>query len=409
MGSPLAVDESRARAVLSKVAATFKFAFQANDGDRLYERFKHHYQEISGIINTLNDPTQTHERLGKNHPASYAVYIRDNPIFRGKGMERAYQHLSKGLEMNQFITAGQQLAKYIIQFKSIPKGKAKAVQQAAALFIKMRRAPRNLDSWWQKNAKFMQTMLESRTWPLKNIEDDSTEVYKLGPFEVHNTLGLADDDLAKTNKAIESAAKFLKSSRIPGRDRVLYGPIMVVGKLSQPRTLAWYYPSDDTVYLRAHTKVGKGEVHNLIHELAHRYWRKVFKNQREWLAHHRRVKNRGEGEEADTPEITALNDLKVGDVFPLPISGMIRGGLPRIIEITPTGWKLENPKGRGYITRRTVLQTMMNNSRRNKAIKHFPTPYSASDAEEHFAEAFALYAMNQLPVEHKEAFEEIVR
>lgn len=413
--------EKQARRVLNKVASTFKFSFSENDGDRLYDSFKQSFQDLSLIINTLNDPTKTHERIGKTHPAAYYVYIKesigaqvrridpDSPQAKTLGMEKALKRLSKSLDMNQFITAGQRLAKYIIQFKSVPKGKAKAVQQAAATFIKMRRAPRNLATWWQKNAKHMQTLLDSRTWPFKSVEDEGDEVYKLGPFEVHNTLGLADKALASTNKAIASAAKFLETSGIPKARSVLYGPVMVVGKLQQPRTLAWYYPGDDTVYLRAHTKAGKGEVHNLVHELAHRYWAKQFRNQRAWVKHHRRVKNRGEGEQADDANLDMLKGLKVGDVFPLPISGMIRGGPPRITEISPTSWSLENSRGRGRVSKSAIVKTMQSNSRKTKAIKHFPTPYASTDAEEHFAEAFAMYAMNQLPVEHKEAFEEIVK
>lgn len=409
--------ETQAREILTKVAATFKFGLQESEGDRLYESFKVHYGVLSDLIDAINDPTMTHARIGKHHPAAYYVMVRDK-----LGMDRVWKRLGKSLEMNQFIHAAQKLAKYIIQFKSIPKGKARNVQRALAIFMKMRRAPRKPDTWWKKNAKHMQLILESRAWPNKKIEDETDEVYQLGPFEVHNTLGLIETDLKKTNKAIESAHKFLSTSRIPRVRQTLYGPVMIVGRLQQPRTLAWYYPNDDTVYLRAHTKVGKGEVHNLIHELGHRYWKKIFPHasKREWLKHHHRIKNQGEGEvgeldEHDERELSKLDALQVGDEFPRKVQGMIRGGPPKVVKVHPgrgggvSGWTIENAKGRrGRVSRWAIVENMWKNSRRQKAIQHWPTPYSATDPEEHFCEAFAMYAMNRLPVEHKDAFESIV-
>lgn len=409
------MDERQARNLLSRIASTCRFALSEDEGDRLYERFSDSYKEISDLIDAIADPTLTTARVGKHHPASYYIYIREL-----KGLEQAWKRLAKSIEMAQFVNAGKKLVKYIIQYKSIPKGNARKVQRAAEVFMKMRRMPRKLDTWWKRNAKHIQTILGSRGWPLKTV-DEGEEIYNLGPFEVHNTLALSDRDLSKTNKAIESAAKFLSSSRIPKARQVLYGPVMIVGRLQQPRTLAWYYPSDDTIYLRVHRKVSKGEVHNLIHEIGHRYWKKLLSplQKKAWKKHHRQMKGLGESEEGELDEfnqreIQKLNELEVGDEFPIKLKGMIRGGPPRIVDIIQSGdayqWVVTNRKGtrRARVSRSAIINNMKENNRRRKAVDHFPTVYASTDPEEHFCEAFAMYAMNKLPVEHKEAFETII-
>ena len=128
----------------------------------------------------------------------------------------------------------------------------------------------------------------------------------MGPFEVHNTLHLTGDALDGTKEVIVKAQSALQASG-SRLSKVLYGDIRVVGQIRGTNTLAWYLPNEDEVYLRPHLKVGRGEVHNLVHELGHRYWERFLDRggQIEWHAAFVRV----EGKKIIVP--------KVGDEVPV--------------------------------------------------------------------------------------------
>ena len=70
-------EEKQARQALNKIASVLRFSFQESDGDRIYDRFKVAFQEVSDILNTLVDPTKTHERIGKRHPAAFYVSVKE--------------------------------------------------------------------------------------------------------------------------------------------------------------------------------------------------------------------------------------------------------------------------------------------------------------------------------------------
>jgi hypothetical protein len=405
---------------VAKVASRYleKVAAQESEGPALYRDFETAYKNVSEYIRIVLDPTITKEDIGKRHPMSYALYVREI-----RGTDEALKRVMKEIDWKYLVNIGHRLAQYIFEYKSIPKGKVKAMEVAGRLFMSMRRNPRKLESWWKKNAKSIQLMLESKSWPLRNLEAGTEEAWKLGPFEVHNTVGAPREKLDKTEKAIQSAAKFLNTSGIPKAREVLYGPILLVNKLQQPRTLAWYYPRDDKVYLRLHMKVGPGEVHNLVHELGHRYWKKHMPGSARtfWAKHHRSLKDIGESsepelDEHDQRELDELNSLEVGDVFPIKVQGMIRNGPNRIVKVRrnpegiATAWDIENKKGkRARITRNSYLMVKRRNSMVNKARAQYPTAYASTDPEEHFCESFAMYAMGKLPVEHQDAFEKAVK
>jgi len=387
------------------------------DHEKLYRDFAEEYKLLSEWINLIQDETKTQDSVGKSHPMSFALYVRE---FRG--LEEATKRVMRQPTWKYFLLEGRALARYIVEFKSVPKGKVKAVEAALRLFMSMRRNPRKLGAWWKKNSKSIQLILESKGWPERNTEEGSEEAWKLGPFTVHNTAHAPKEDLAKTEKAITSAAKFLGSSSIPKARNVLYGPIMLVKKLQQPRTLAWYYPSDDKIYLRLHMKVGRGEVHNLIHELGHRYWAKLMGRAARnfWAKHHRSLGNIGDAaspelDEDSQQQLAKLDALKEGDTFPIKVQGMIRNGPNKVVEVVRRGskplvWTIENKKGkRARISRDGFLKVRMNNSRATKTRAQYPTAYASTSLEEHFCESFALYAMGKLPIEHQEAFEDAVK
>lgn len=370
----------------------------------LYARVAQSYLDLSEIIEAVLNPSV--ERSDPSQKAAFYVRMREFG-----GVANTLKRLGKSADFNQFVSHTQKLLKYILQFKKIPKTETKRFEKAASLFLAMKRAPNDLGKWWARNLKFVGTILVSQRWPNKEI--GGLEAYKLGPFEVHNTLNLPFEDLGVTNEAIKTATKFLETSKIPHAARLLYGPIFVVGKLLESKTLAWYYSRDDTVYMRPHLKIGRGEVHSLIHELGHRYWNKFLSPAQkvEWIRYHRNLKDAGDSEDLDFSQLEEFDSLKIGDEFPMGIKGMKRGPKPVVVEIkkTPytTSWVVEGGKNkslRATVQRMDVVKVLGRTGQKMNRRAQFPTPYSATSPEEHFSEAFAMYNMGQLPKEHVEKF-----
>lgn len=379
-------------------------------GDLLYRRFRIDWELTTQIANAILNPAM--EDSGDR----VVQYYAEKSLQRGK--DYAFKLFSGSTTVRTLLNTGHSLSRFILEHKAVPKAKAKRLMKALQVLIKARRAPRKLEPWIEKMAPGIQVMLESERWPLKADQPDAEDVkFKLGPFEVHNTLALQGKELDATKSAIDKATRFIKKSKVPRSNDLLYGPIMIVDKLSQPRTLAWYYPQDDTVYLRPHTKVGFGEVHNLIHELGHRYWAKLAPREKKaaWDRHHRSLRD-GIDPAVEDPmeleEVKELAALKPGDPFPLKIKGFIRGGPPKVTDVIPrgrdVGIRIENERGKSaVISLREMARAVAATQARNQRVAQFPTPYSSTDWEEHFCEAFAMYAMGKLPIEHKEAFEKI--
>jgi len=343
---------------------------------------------------------------------------KDDPTFfravRYQDADKAMRY-SGGRVAIKMINNARALAEIIIRFKSMPKGQAKALERAAKPFMSVKQVPRKLNKWFIQNEKNVEYLINAYVkWPDKG--DDSPDKYAVGPFEVHNTLQLEGDDLKKTNKVIESSAKFIRNSGIPGANKTLYGDVFVVGKLSGHNTLAWYNIRDDNVYLRPLLKADMDAAHSLTHELGHRYWFKFLPKdvQLAWRRYHagKRYENPDVGDQIK--EIMAT--IKPGQPMPLPIKGWSRGGPPIVVGLENTSNPrraevvFEMPRGakkgqQGRLKLTTIADFLGSQASRKIS---YPTAYAATSAEEHFAESFALYAMKKLTGVHKENFEKII-
>jgi hypothetical protein len=308
-----------------------------------------------------------------------------------------------------------QLSRWLIRFKSIPKGQAKGLERAAKPFLSGRQAPRKPIAWLAKNGKNFKFLTNAfQKWEDKG--EDSPDKYTLGPFTIHNTLQLEGDDLKKTNKVIEAATKFVKSSGIPGAAKAAYGDVFVVGKLQGHNTLAWYNFRDDNIYLRPLLKADMDAAHSLAHEIGHRYWRKQVPKdvQRQWQSYHmgKRYERPDVGEQIK--EVMAT--IKPGQPMPIPIKGWSRGGPPIIVGLENTSDPrrvevvFEMPRGakkgkQGRVRLMAVANFLGSQAARKVS---YPTDYASTSPEEHFAESFAMFAMKKLTGVHKENFEKII-
>jgi len=152
---------------------------------------------------------------------------------------------------------GRDLVRWVLETRAIPPGKAKSVELMARSFLEYEptRPPRKIDSWWTKSRDGIHLLLETQGWPEKSLDAPTEagvqEVQKVGPFTVHNTVHLEGKKLASTLEVIEQATAAVSRAGSKA-SRVLYGDIRVVGRLLQPKSLAWYFVKDDEVYLRPH-------------------------------------------------------------------------------------------------------------------------------------------------------------
>lgn len=298
------------------------------------------------------------------------------------------------------VMAGRKVADGILSVRSIPSRSAKGMELAYRLVSTSRRMPKDVYKWWDKNQRRFDLLIEAaERWPEKEMGTD--ELFELGPFTVHNVVNAEGSELESLKKGILQAEAAIKRASVPGLKKVLYGDIHVVPKISRAHHAAWYYPSDDSMYLRRTKATGLDEVHALIHEFGHRYWARFANNdaKKEWMRHHVQVENKSF--EVDMPD--------VGDDLPLQVFPRIKKR-PKVVkrERGLYHFELDVPQldepYRGTYPEFKMRQFL---DKQQRKVKNFPTVYSAKNYEEHFCDALAMFCLGTLPDEHAIPFKAI--
>lgn len=299
-------------------------------------------------------------------------------------------------EWVRLIQRGRDLAQAVMAQKVAPRGQAKKLEVAARLMLSSRRQPRDIFKWEIQNQPKFRLLIEAGTrW--EDAADNDSALFSLGPFTIHNTLGLTGDELEGVKKTLEKAIKTARQSGVHGFERVMYGDVFVVGRLQQPNTLAWYNPSEDTVYVRPNLKVGRGAMHNLIHELGHRYWERFAGSQqkRDWASWHQNMSYL----DGPEPEVHIPQPGEVVEIARAEGRGKNKRK-PVVTEIR--GNRIFVDTG-GFFTANQFYQ----HAAREAELAKYPTRYAATNREEHFCEAMALFALGALPEPHLVKFQEI--
>ena len=345
---------------------------------------------MSGHLAKRVDPSALDELFRRYDMALKAMFDAMKAL---GGFETVRDRVNTGYYWQGVILAGRPLIDAVMTMKEIPAGKTKAVELLARLFTTSRRAPESLFKWLKLHGERLVFLNQAPDWKDK-VEggEDTLQMFKVGPFTVHNTIGIDEKKLKTVKATFEKAIRDIHSLKVPGIDKVLYGDVYIVAKIMQARTLAFYRPQSDEVFIRPFLKVGDGEVHNLIHELGHRYLRKFASREMiaQWERHWSDLRYK----------TTTVEMPKVGDVLPVPLRG---AKTPPIITGIEPGARLLLDTG-GFVdwmALRKMLKT-------NATAGHYPTPYSATSADEHFCEALALKAEGRLAGEHMNIFEQIV-
>ena len=273
------------------------------------------------------------------------------------------------------------------------------------MYLSARQKPRDILKWMYKNdASNRLLRYKCERWPEKTEGD---EKFKLGPFTVHNTIGLEGAELEKVKVTIKKATAAIKRLQIPaGIKKVLYGDIYIVARIQKSKTIAWYFFNEDNVYIRRSDGSWDDAV-ALVHELGHRYLEKFARgpDKANWRMYHNWLAGK-DVELEDDVEVPG-----VGDQLPVRFQGAKRGFRPIIKEVKGGQYHFDVEDKYGYIHARTypiaeIRQFLMQQGKNQQKRKQFPTPYAATNWEEHFCDSLGLYAMKKLKGDHVDHFEE---
>lgn len=291
------------------------------------------------------------------------------------------------------VNTGRVMAEWALQTRTIPSGQTKALELAARLMA-MARVPSNIISWYETNRPKLNFLLETLTWGEKSSgPSGGLELATVGPFKVHNTIGAKEKQFKELQALVKSAVRVI--TPVMDFKKVLYGDVFVVGQLRQSRTLAWYSPSEDEVYLRNLAKKGIDDLASLVHELGHRYWFKfaTADQKRNITALYRKL-----GWDARRVEVPVL---KAGEVLPVNLRGELTPR--RIVNVTPLSYEL----GSGISVRIRAVEDIL---KRKKVVGQvFPSDYSMKNDVEFFAECFAFYVLGKMPAGLVPQFEKALK
>ena len=263
------------------------------------------------------------------------------------------------------------------------------VKQVPAKYTRLfEKAHRELDkntkaheTFFAKNQDIYKMLLESIHWPDIQEGDVTRQV---GSIRLVNQAGGAVN-LDTITKFLTDAVGRIQSSGVPRVGGILYGDVFVVGAIQRNKAVAAYYDNHrDNLFILALPRFSGKELHVLIHEFGHRYWRKDASHalKAAWESHHDTI---GSGDVA-TPVVGAVLPYVNGD---------------HVVTGLDDDWIYVRS---GQVDRKA----WMTSAKEHQRHLAFPTPYARTNAEEHFCEAFAMHCLGTLSKPHEEAFERIV-
>jgi hypothetical protein len=281
-----------------------------------------------------------------------------------------------GLVRNLYEIAAP-LCHMILEEKAIPSNRIKTFEAAYKLVTRKNKITSQA-KWLVQAVKVLPVLLEANEWPEAQeatIEIKNVTVVNQTKHEVENM-----------ERLIQAAAERISNSQVKGTDRVLDSSVVwILSDMNRRRNvLADYVPSKDLIRLYYTKRLAGGELNALIHEWGHRLWEKFLDKETklEWVKHHNQVSRNSSGV-AELPKVGERLDFVKGK----PTVAKIEGGKVWFDE-------------QRYVNARTILDFL-------GKFAAFPTTYAATNYEEHFCEAFALYCEGKLGAPHREAFERI--
>jgi 2'-5' RNA ligase len=312
---------------------------------------------------------------------------------------------------------GDRLFLGILGALTLPDALRKKVEAAARVWAKRPSRPRMTTrnstfdylTWYDRQATAIGTQLDVAVKALAagkahgEAGDEGTGAgtkIKVGPFTLVNTGGFKPDVMANMEEIVQKSTQLIQRA---GLGACCYGPIQITNTLMRSNVLAFYQTKDDGLYIRANGKPEWDTVHTVIHELGHRWENKqlprgVADTLYQAIAHQDKTERKMP---TPAPGDTVKSQGKVFEVVSAdPYHQVVRlkpeGG--RSGSVTTSFDTFYALKG---VTRKNMAETDPN-------YKGFVTNYAKTSPAENFAEMFAFYCMDKLPVHQSVLFEKRV-
>lgn len=319
---------------------------------------------------------------------------------------------------NQYFREMWPLAVTILQGYALPATVRKKVERIARFWATKQktrkpRLPRKeleqIDAYLTYYLKNLDTLREqfaviemafSKGRLIAEGDDGDPIKVRVGPFTLLNLGGFDDQVMDEVAKAVKQASDEITTS---GLGKVCYGDVHVTQKVARGNTAAFYMPRSDEFFVRADKKVrATGKlVHNILHELGHRYETKFLKNEREVLATLYALADTGYELPVPDPG-TVLRDSK-GNEYLVAYTSGDRVHLRSVVD----GKASPRPDAKIHIEGYYMMQGV-DPRQLDVDFKGFVTPYAKKDPSENFAEMFAFYCVGELPPTQAARFEELV-
>lgn len=291
---------------------------------------------------------------------------------------------------------GRDLVHKTLRHKVVPKNRVKAFEKAFRAFDYKRR-PKNSVLWLARNLDSAKLLLDTKNWPDKGEAGQDIEsgerVFKLGPFTIHDQ---TSGDIRATTQVLVRAEELMRASNIGRIEQVIYGNVYFVGSIERKKTVhAKYYPTQDIIALLVIKKFEARELFSLIHEFGHRYYGKELTPQKrnEWNHYDHQLRRQSQA---------PVKLPAVGDVLPEINNRRVAGYDSQ--SDRPRGKTFIILEGGGFIETEAYVRFMQKVATQAA----LPTPYSRTNAEEHFCETFALYVEGKLPEKFVAPFQQVV-
>ncbi len=284
---------------------------------------------------------------------------------------------------------GRTLVSFTAQLKQVPSQHRRMFDMARREFARTRKF--DYPTWFGKNIEMLRMLYGVGSWPdvsavTPEAEGDTAgAVTLLGSIRIVNQ---TDQDPDKSVDIVRRAVRALSDSGVPSITRALYGDVFIVGEVARKKSLAaWYYRDRDIIEVLAVKRFAEQSVRVTIHEIGHRYWLKFMGDdaKQAWQKHH-----------------TAMSYASPDPVFP-EVGDVLDyvQGKPTVSSISQG---IINFEGGGLLLKGSIVRFL-----RERALElSFPTPYAATNAEEHFCESLSLFCLGDLKGANLAAFKVIV-
>ena len=284
---------------------------------------------------------------------------------------------------------GRTLVSFTAQLKQVPSQHRRMFDMARREFARTRKF--DYPTWFGKNIEMLRMVYNVGSWPdvssvTPEAEGDTAgAVTLIGSIRIVNQ---TDQNPEKSVDIVRRAVRALSDSGVPSITRVLYGDMFIVGEVARKKSLAaWYYRDRDIIEVLSVKRFAEQSVRVTIHELGHRYWLKFMDRdaQQAWQKHH-----------------SAMSYANPDPVFP-EVGDVLDyvQGKPTVSSISQG---IINFEGGGFVLKGNLVGFLRDRARQLT----FPTPYAATNAEEHFCESLSLFCLGDLKGANLAAFKVIV-